>query len=210
MLEHANLTDAEVIPTRFGLGDLLRDDSDRARLEAPQLGSDDPRAIRDVERSAYPAVEEQIESSHVPIERAFSNTPSVAGLILAEVVVLSRQLLARSRELHDGTWKKLATGCHEVRGKTIGIGGSSEEAQEAIGREVAPFLIKFVNGGSTTGEGRGRRPRDQHQDQNPVRRLTNQAAVGPQTPAGRRGHHLARPLLPGGRWWSWWQTGGEQ
>ena len=31
------------------------------------------------------------------------------------------------------------------------IGGSTEEAQEAIGREVATALIKFVNTGATTG-----------------------------------------------------------
>jgi D-3-phosphoglycerate dehydrogenase / 2-oxoglutarate reductase len=31
------------------------------------------------------------------------------------------------------------------------IGGSTEEAQEAIGREVATALIKYVNTGATTG-----------------------------------------------------------
>ncbi len=31
------------------------------------------------------------------------------------------------------------------------IGGSTEEAQEAIGREVASALVKFVNTGATTG-----------------------------------------------------------
>ena len=53
----------------------------------------------------------------------FSNTRSVAEMILAEIVVLSRQLFDRSHEVHAGTWKKIATGCHEVRGKTLGIVG---------------------------------------------------------------------------------------
>ena len=53
----------------------------------------------------------------------FSNTRSVAELILAEVVVLSRHLGDRSREVHAGSWKKVAVGSHEVRGKTIGIIG---------------------------------------------------------------------------------------
>ena len=42
----------------------------------------------------------------VPVFNApFSNTRSVAEMILAEIVVLSRQLFDRSREVHAGTWK---------------------------------------------------------------------------------------------------------
>jgi D-3-phosphoglycerate dehydrogenase len=68
----------------------------------------------------------------VPVFNApFSNTRSVAEMILAEVIVLSRQLFDRSREVHDGTWKKVAAGCHEVRGKTLGIVGYGH-----IGRQV--------------------------------------------------------------------------
>ena len=61
----------------------------------------------------------------------FSNTRSVAEMILAEIVVLSRQLFDRSREVHAGTWKKVAVGCHEVRGKTLGIVGYGH-----IGRQL--------------------------------------------------------------------------
>ena len=61
----------------------------------------------------------------------FSNTRSVAEMILAEIVVLSRQLFDRSREVHAGTWKKVATNCHEVRGKTLGIVGYGH-----IGRQL--------------------------------------------------------------------------
>ncbi len=68
----------------------------------------------------------------VPVFNApFSNTRSVAEMILAEVVVLSRQLFDRSREVHDGTWKKVAVGCHEVRNKTLGIVGYGH-----IGRQI--------------------------------------------------------------------------
>lgn len=63
-------------------------------------------------------------SAGVPVFNApFSNTRSVAELILAEIVVLARQLGDRSREVHAGTWRKVATSCHEVRGKTLGIVG---------------------------------------------------------------------------------------
>jgi D-3-phosphoglycerate dehydrogenase / 2-oxoglutarate reductase len=60
----------------------------------------------------------------VPVFNApFSNTRSVAELILAEVIALSRQLGDRSRECHQGVWKKLASGAYEVRGKTLGVVG---------------------------------------------------------------------------------------
>jgi len=60
----------------------------------------------------------------VPVFNApFSNTRSVAELILAEVVMLSRHLGDRTREVHDGRWRKIAAGSHEVRGHTIGIVG---------------------------------------------------------------------------------------
>jgi len=53
----------------------------------------------------------------------FSNTRSVAELILAEIVMLSRQLGDRLREVHSGQWRKLSIGSHEVRGHTLGIVG---------------------------------------------------------------------------------------
>lgn len=60
----------------------------------------------------------------IPVFNApFSNTRSVAELIIAEIVALARQLCDRSREVHEGRWRKGADGSHEVRGKTLGIVG---------------------------------------------------------------------------------------
>jgi D-3-phosphoglycerate dehydrogenase / 2-oxoglutarate reductase len=60
----------------------------------------------------------------VPVFNApFSNTRSVAELIIAEVVMLARHVGDRSREVHEGTWRKVAVGSHEVRGRTLGIIG---------------------------------------------------------------------------------------
>ncbi len=60
----------------------------------------------------------------VPVFNApLSNTRSVAELVIAEIVMLSRQLGDRSREVHEGRWNKKATGCREIRGKTLGIVG---------------------------------------------------------------------------------------
>jgi len=68
----------------------------------------------------------------VPVFNApFSNTRSVAELIIAEIVALSRQLGDRSREVHAGVWKKVASSCYEVRGKTLGIVGYGH-----IGRQL--------------------------------------------------------------------------
>jgi D-3-phosphoglycerate dehydrogenase len=75
----------------------------------------------------------------VPVFNApFSNTRSVAELILAEIVMLSRHLGDRVREVHAGTWKKLATGSHEVRGKTLGIVGYGH-----IGSQIGVLAESF-------------------------------------------------------------------
>lgn len=53
----------------------------------------------------------------------FSNSRSVAELVMAEIISLSRQLCDRVREMHDGVWNKVSKGCWEIRGKTLGIVG---------------------------------------------------------------------------------------
>jgi D-3-phosphoglycerate dehydrogenase len=68
----------------------------------------------------------------------FSNTRSVAELIIAEIVMLSRHLGDRVREVHAGQWKKVAVGSHEVRGKTIGIVGYGH-----IGSQVGVLAESF-------------------------------------------------------------------
>ncbi|KAK1915105.1 Phosphoglycerate dehydrogenase ser3 [Pyrenophora teres f. teres] len=53
----------------------------------------------------------------------FSNSRSVAELVISEIIALARQLADRSMELHNGTWNKVSKGCWEIRGKTLGIVG---------------------------------------------------------------------------------------
>ena len=50
----------------------------------------------------------------------FSNSRSVAELVIAEIIVLARQLGDRSSEMHRGAWNKVSNKCWEVRGKTLG------------------------------------------------------------------------------------------
>ncbi len=75
----------------------------------------------------------------IPVFNApFSNTRSVAEMILAEIVFLARQLGDRSREVHLGQWNKVANGCYEIRGKTLGIVGYGH-----IGRQVGVLAEAF-------------------------------------------------------------------
>jgi D-3-phosphoglycerate dehydrogenase / 2-oxoglutarate reductase len=75
----------------------------------------------------------------VPVFNApFSNTRSVAELIMAEVVMLARRLGDCVRELHTHEWNKSAVGCHEVRGKTLGVVGYGH-----IGSQVGVLAEMF-------------------------------------------------------------------
>lgn len=53
----------------------------------------------------------------------FSNTRSVAELVLGEILLLLRGIPAKSANAHRGVWQKSATGSFEARGKTLGIVG---------------------------------------------------------------------------------------
>lgn len=75
----------------------------------------------------------------IPVFNApFSNTRSVAELIVAEVVMLARRLSDCVRELHERQWNKSAKGCHEVRGKTLGVIGYGH-----IGSQVGVLAESF-------------------------------------------------------------------
>ncbi|MFT7184893.1 MAG: D-3-phosphoglycerate dehydrogenase [Pseudohongiellaceae bacterium] len=53
----------------------------------------------------------------------FSNTRSVAELVLAEAILLLRGVPQKSAMAHRGEWLKSATNSFEIRGKSIGIVG---------------------------------------------------------------------------------------
>ena len=79
----------------------------------------------------------------IPVFNApFSNTRSVAELVLAEIILLQRGVPWRNAGAHRGGWMKTATGSHEVRGKTLGVIGYGHIGTqigllaEAIGMQV--------------------------------------------------------------------------
>ncbi|QTL05972.1 phosphoglycerate dehydrogenase [Aquabacter sp. L1I39] len=79
----------------------------------------------------------------VPVFNApFSNTRSVAELVIGEIVMLYRRIIPRSNAAHQGGWDKSASNSHEVRGKTLGIvgygniGSQLSNLAEAMGMKV--------------------------------------------------------------------------
>ena len=64
------------------------------------------------------------EELGLPVFNApFSNTRSVAELVLAEIILLMRGIPFLNAATHRGEWIKTATGNFEVRGKSLGIIG---------------------------------------------------------------------------------------
>ena len=60
----------------------------------------------------------------IPVFNApFSNTRSVAELVLGEIIMLLRGIPQRSAAAHRGEWQKTANNSFEARGKTLGIIG---------------------------------------------------------------------------------------
>ena len=86
-----------------------------------------------------------------------SNTRSVAELVIAEMIALSRQLGDRNTKAHSGEWVKSAEGSKEVRGKVLGIvgyghiGSQVSILAEAMGLRVVFFdTIKKLPLGNAT------------------------------------------------------------
>jgi len=75
----------------------------------------------------------------VPVFNApFSNTRSVAELVLAEIVMLMRGIPEKNALLHRGGWMKSAANSWEIRGKTLGIVGYGH-----IGTQVGVLAEHF-------------------------------------------------------------------
>ncbi len=82
----------------------------------------------------------------VPVFNApFSNTRSVAELVIGEIVMLMRRIFDRSVSAHQGGWDKSANASFEVRGKTLGIvgygniGSQLSNLAESMGMRVIFF-----------------------------------------------------------------------
>ena len=87
----------------------------------------------------------------------YSNTRSVAELVIAEVIVLIRRLYDKVVKAHQGEWDKSTENAREVRGKKLGIigfgniGSQVSTLAEAMGMDVYYFDVvdKLTIGNAT-------------------------------------------------------------
>ncbi len=101
---------------------------------------------------------EEANLNGIPVFNApYSNTRSVAELVIAEMICLSRQVCDRSILAHSGEWQKSAKGSKEVRGKTLGIigyghiGSQVSVLAESMGLNVIFFdVVKKLPLGNAT------------------------------------------------------------
>ncbi|HEX7036748.1 MAG TPA: phosphoglycerate dehydrogenase [Pseudomonadales bacterium] len=92
----------------------------------------------------------------VPVFNApYSNTRSVAELVLAEAILLLRGVPEKSARMHRGEWRKSAKSSYEARGKTLGvigygnIGSQLGVLAESIGMRVVFYdVVKKLNMGN--------------------------------------------------------------
>ena len=84
----------------------------------------------------------------IPVFNApFSNTRSVAELVIAEMILLLRDIPLKNAAAHRGKWLKSAANCYEVRDKNLGIigyghiGSQVSILAEAMGMNVYYYDI---------------------------------------------------------------------
>lgn len=78
----------------------------------------------------------------------YSNTRSVAELVIGSSIMLIRKIVDKNTAAHKGIWNKDAGGSHELRGKTMGIigygniGSQVSVLAEAMGMKVIFYDVE--------------------------------------------------------------------
>jgi D-3-phosphoglycerate dehydrogenase len=76
----------------------------------------------------------------------YSNTRSVAELVIGASIMLIRRIPDKNRFAHEGLWQKDAKGSYELRGKTLGlIGYGNIGTQVSILAESMGMRVKFYD-----------------------------------------------------------------
>jgi D-3-phosphoglycerate dehydrogenase len=83
----------------------------------------------------------------IPVFNApFSNTRSVAELIIAQAILLLRRIPEKNAKTHRGQWDKSAQGAYEVRNKVLGIiGYGNIGAQVGILAESVGMRVNYYD-----------------------------------------------------------------
>lgn len=103
-------------------------------------------------------LEAALKRGIVVFNAPYSNTRSVAELVIGEIVMLMRGIAQRNVACHNGEWLKNAKGSSEVRGKVLGIVGYGHIGTqvsilaEALGMKVVYYDIvdKLALGNATS------------------------------------------------------------
>ncbi|SHM93880.1 D-3-phosphoglycerate dehydrogenase [Chitinophaga jiangningensis] len=88
------------------------------------------------------------EAGVVVFNAPYSNTRSVAELVIGLSIMLIRRIIDKNNAAHNGTWMKEATGSYELRGKTLGIvgygniGSQVSVLAEAMGMNVMYYDVE--------------------------------------------------------------------
>jgi D-3-phosphoglycerate dehydrogenase / 2-oxoglutarate reductase len=78
----------------------------------------------------------------------YSNTRSVAELVIGAAIMLIRRIPDKNKSAHEGIWLKEASGSYELRGKTLGIigygniGSQVSVLAEALGMKVIFYDVE--------------------------------------------------------------------
>jgi D-3-phosphoglycerate dehydrogenase len=78
----------------------------------------------------------------------YSNTRSVAEMVIGASIMLIRKIPDKNKAAHEGIWRKEAGGSHELRGKTLGIigygniGSQVSVLAEALGMKVLFYDVE--------------------------------------------------------------------
>lgn len=83
----------------------------------------------------------------IPVFNApFSNTRSVAEMVIAQAILLLRRIPEKNMRAHRGIWDKSAIGAREIRNKTLGIiGYGNIGAQVGILAESVGMQVKYYD-----------------------------------------------------------------
>ena len=77
----------------------------------------------------------------------FSNTRSVVEIVIAQIIILMRNIIRKSNQMHKGIWKKDSINSYEIRNKTLGIigygniGSQLSVVAESLGLKVIYYDI---------------------------------------------------------------------
>ncbi len=122
----------------------------------------------------------------IPVFNApFSNTRSVAEMVVAEAILLLRRIPEKNARVHQGFWDKTADGAYEARGKTLGvIGYGNIGSQVGTLAEMAGMQVLFH-------DVEAKLPRGNAKTSVSLKRLLAQSdVVTLHVPAGKGTHNL--------------------